>query len=130
MMNITQDQINSMLRAILVLAGTYLFGHNIFGNVIDSSIWQEISGAVMIAASFIWSAFTKSLTIEIFQSSILKILMVLGALLVTSGKLSSEKLEAITAVLTAALPVFYSMLSKKKSTNIITGKTSTDKLST
>jgi hypothetical protein len=127
-MQITQDQLFAALRAVLVLIGTYLFGHNIFGSVIDSNIWLEITGVIMVVASFAWSWFSKSLTIEIVQSTILKVIMVTGGLLVTSGKISGDTLTNIVAAVTALLPIIYSFLSKKKSAGIITGNVSTEKL--
>lgn len=125
----TQEQLFGLLRAILTLAGTYLFGHNIFGNAIDASLWQEIAGGVMVVASFVWSILEKSLTLEIFQSSILKIIMVVGGLLVTSGKLTGAALQAWIAALTALLPIIYSYLSKMKSQQIQSGEIQTKKLS-
>jgi len=124
-----QDQINGVVRALLTLAGTYLFGHNIFGTKIDESLWQEITGTVMVVVSFIWTIRSKALTIEIFQSTILKVFMVGGALLVTSGKLTNETFAAWTAALTAILPVLYSILSKSKSAGISNGDIPTKKLS-
>lgn len=125
----TQEQIFGLLRAILTIAGTYLFGHNIFGNKIDESLWQEIAGAVLVAASFVWTFVSKTLTLEIFQSSILKIVMVFGGLLVTSGKVTGATLQAWVAFLTALIPIVYSFLSKAKSKAIAEGDIKTRNLS-
>lgn len=125
----SQDQITGIIRAILTIAGTYLFGHNLFGAKVDESLWQEVSGCVMVVAAFVWSIATKTLTLEIFQSSILKVITVVGMLLVTSGKLAGGTLTAIATLATTVLPIIYSILSKKKSAAIATGDVTPSQLS-
>ena len=125
----SQEQLFGLIRAILTIGGTWLFGHNLFGNKIDESLWQEISGGVMVVAAFAWSIVTKALTLEIFQSSILKIITVVGMLLVTSGKLSNNTLTAIATLATTVLPILYSFLSKRKSAAIIAGTITANQLS-
>lgn len=117
-----EPKVFPLIRSVLVLLGSYLFGRNLFGHKLDEAIWQEIVGAVMVVFSFYWSFKTKTLTIEIFQSSILKVVMVAGALLVSSGKVTGDTLNGIIAILTAVIPLVYSYLSKKKSVGIETGK--------
>ncbi|MBC7535110.1 MAG: hypothetical protein H7258_05395 [Ferruginibacter sp.] len=117
-----QEQFEGAFRAVLTLVGTYLFGHNIFGNMIDASLWQEISGAGMVLVSFIWSISSKCLTLEILQSTLLKVVMVAGGLLVTSGRIAGATLNAFVMLLTAIIPMLYSYLSKKKSAGIATLK--------
>lgn len=124
----SQSQLTGLIRAVLTILGTWLFGHNLFGNKIDESLWQEIVGCVLVIVSFVWSAVTKELTLEIFQSSILKVITVVGMLLVTSGKLSDKTLTAVAALATTLLPVLYSILSKSKSQGIVSGDIPAGKL--
>lgn len=124
-----QEQIFGILRAVLAYAGSYLLGKNLFGQSVDEVLWQEISGALMVLASFVWMIVSKKLTIEIFQSSILKLIMVAGALLVSSGKLTGDTLNAIVAAVTALLPVIYSILSKKKTEELAAGRINVQMLS-
>lgn len=125
----SKDQLFGLLRAVLTLAGTYLFGHSFFGVAINESIWAEIGGAILVVAAFVWTFIDKTLTLEIFQSTLLKVLMVFGGLLVTSGKITGDKLNAFVAIATSLAPIIYSFISKKKSQNIVSGDISTDKLS-
>lgn len=124
-----KEQIFGIIRSLLTFVGSYLFGKNIFGNPIDESLWQEIVGAIMVVIAFAWTIGEKKLTLEILQSSILKVITVAGALLVSSGKLSSDNLNGIVAAITAILPVIYSLLSKKKSEQIESGEIKVDQLS-
>lgn len=125
----SKDQIQGVIRAILTLAGTYLFGHNLFDTVVNESLWQEVTGGVMVAVSFWWTIKAKALTLEILQSSLLKILMVLGTLLVTSHKITGDALNNWVILLTALIPVLYSVLSKKKSADISSGEIKSSQLS-
>lgn len=120
-MSITKDQILSMIRAMLVLLGSFILGKNIGNAQITETIVQEIIGAGLIVTTFVWSALTKCLTIEIFQSSILKVVMVVGTIAIASGKIADKTFQALLAVVTAILPILYSFLSKEKSKKIIDG---------
>lgn len=124
----TQDNLLSSLRAVLILVGSYLVGHNVFGHAVDSSTWQIIAGAVVTVASTWWGIAAKTTTIEGVESAIRSIITSVGGLFVSAGVLSGDNLNAILGLVTALAPLLQSMLSKSKNQQIATGavKTTTD----
>lgn len=124
----TQDNLLSSLRAVLILVGSYLVGHNVFGHAVDSSTWQIIAGAVVTVASTWWGIAAKTTTIEGVESAVRSIITSVGGLFVSAGVLSGDNLNAILGLVTALAPLLQSMLSKSKNQQIATGavKTTTD----
>ena len=123
----TQDNLLSSLRAVLILVGSYLVGHNVFGHAVDSSTWQIIAGAVVTVASTWWGIAAKTTTIEGVESAVRSIITSVGGLFVSAGVLSGDNLNAILGLVQVA-PLLQSMLSKSKNQQIATGavKTTTD----
>jgi len=54
----------SLLRTFLTSFGIFLLGKNLFGSVIDQSIWQMVVGVTMAGVSVIWGIFDKTVGIE------------------------------------------------------------------
>src|ERR1039458_1716975 len=50
-----QDQMLSLVRTILQIAGTSIVAHGTMG--INGAMWEQISGAVIILAPTIWSMY-------------------------------------------------------------------------
>jgi hypothetical protein len=111
----------SALRALLVLAGSYVVGKNVFGHAIDSSTWQIIAGAVVTVASTIWGIMAKTTNIEGVESAVRSVITSLGGLFVSAGILSGDNLNAILGVVTGLAPLIQSMLSKSKNQQIASG---------
>lgn len=117
----TQDNLLSSLRALLILVGSYVVGHNLFGHTVDSSTWQIIAGAVVTIASTIWGIASKTSTIEGVESAVRSVITSVGGLFVSAGVLSGDNLNAILGLVTAIAPAIQSALSKAKTQQIATG---------
>jgi hypothetical protein len=111
----------STLRALLVLAGSYLVGHNLFGKPLDSQTWEIIVGALVTVATTIWGIADKSTTLEGFESALRSVLTSIGGLFVASGQLSGDNLNAILGLIPAIATSLQSYLSKSKVQQIATG---------
>jgi len=104
-------------------------GKNLFGATLDPAIWQEVTGVILMIVSLVWTIKSKALTVEILQSVILKVVMVAGTIWVSSGSVSGDFLDKIVMAVTVVLPIVYSIIAKKKSTDIATGDIPLHKLS-
>jgi hypothetical protein len=62
------------------------------------------------------------------QSFLRSAIIGFGGLLVARGSLSPEKLESILGIVMSILPLIYSMLSRKKTNELINGTLSLDEL--
>lgn len=111
----------SILKTVLVIAGTWLVGHNLFGASVDASLWQEIAGGVIALGAAIWGVVDKSGTIDALQSAIRSFIASAGSLLVMSGKITGDTLNAIIAIITMLIPILWSHLGRAKVVNIANG---------
>jgi hypothetical protein len=123
-----KETLMSLLRTFLTSFGIFLLGKNLFGSVIDQSIWQMVVGVTMAGVSVIWGIFDKTVGIEMLQSFLRSAIIGFGGLLVARGSLSPEKLESILGIVMSILPLLYSMLSRKKTNNLVNGTLSLDEL--
>lgn len=114
----------SSLRALLILVGSYLVGHNLFGKSVDSQTWEVISGAILTVASAIWGIATKTSTIEGIESAARSVITSIGGLLTSSGILTGDNLNAILGLVTAILPAIQSSISASKNSQISSGTAS------
>jgi len=121
----TQDNLLSALRAVLILLGSYVVGHNAFGHAVNANTWEIIGGAVVTIASTWWGIASKTTTIEGVESAIRSVISSLGGLFVSAGVLSGDNLNAILGLVTALAPAIQSMLSKSKNQQIATGAVKT-----
>ena len=111
----------SVLRTLLIAFGAFLIGKNFFGSVLDASIWEQLVGAVISVGTMIYAFIKRESTIEGFQATIRGVLVFIGGLLVTSGKITGALLEAILGVLTILGPMLYAWLSRKKTEGLANG---------
>ena len=118
----------SIIRNVLTLAGAFLLGHNLFGLEVNESLWQEITGGIMVLAGVVLSILDKTLTIEKWQGALRHVALVVGGLLIAKGVLKPEQIEAILGVVTALGTILYGYLSKKKSQEIVANKIPTTQL--
>ena len=123
-----KDRIFAILRTLLSIGGALLLGHNIFGHAIDESLWQEITGGAMGAASIVLSVLDKTITLEMIQGALRQALSFVGGLLIASGKLTAENMNTWLGVITALVPFIYAGLSRKKTQAIDTGQVSITQL--
>jgi hypothetical protein len=116
-----KETIFTVARTLLTSVGVFLIGKNFLGQAIDQVLWQMLVGIAMSAFSVVWGMYDKTLGLEMLQSFIRSAIIGLGGLLVAKGSLSPEKLESILGIALAVLPLVYSILSKKKSTELAEG---------
>jgi hypothetical protein len=116
-----KETIYTIARTLLTSVGVFLIGKNFMGQQIDQVMWQMLVGIAMSAFSVVWGIWDKTLGIEMLQSFIRSAIIGLGGLLVAKGSLTPEKLESILGIALAVLPLVYSILSKKKSTELANG---------
>jgi hypothetical protein len=116
-----KETIFTIVRTLLTSVGVFLIGKNFLGQAIDQVLWQMLVGIAMSAFSVVWGMYDKTLGLEMLQSFIRSAIIGLGGLLVAKGSLSPEKLESILGIALAVLPLVYSILSKKKSTELAEG---------
>ena len=118
----SKENIFSTIRALLIFIGTFAVGHNLFGKPIDSATWQIILGSVMALGSLIWGMATKDTSIEGLESFLRSFIQGVGGLLVSSGMLTGDTLNAILGLVTALAPLLQSFASKTKTDQIVSGK--------
>jgi hypothetical protein len=123
-----KETLMSLLRTFLTSFGVFLLGKNLFGAAIDQSVWQMVVGVVMAGISVVWGIFDKTVGIEMLQSFLRSAIIGFGGLLVARGSLSPEKLESILGIVMSILPLLYSMLSRKKTNNLVNGTLSLEEL--
>ena len=123
-----KETLMSLLRTFLTSFGIFLLGKNLFGSVIDQSVWQMVVGVTMAGVSVIWGIFDKTVGIEMLQSFLRSAIIGFGGLLVARGSLSPEKLESILGIVMSILPLIYSMLSRKKTNDLVNGTLSLEEL--
>jgi hypothetical protein len=123
-----KETLMSLLRTFLTSFGVFLLGKNLLGAAIDQSVWQMVVGVVMAGVSVVWGIFDKTVGIEMLQSFLRSAIIGFGGLLVARGSLSPEKLESILGIVMSILPLLYSMLSRKKTNNLVNGTLSLEEL--
>lgn len=118
----------TLVRTLLTSIGAFLIGKTLFGDPIVSGTIDVLVGAGMSLFSIVWGIVTKEIGIEMIQSAIRQILISVGGLLVAANKISAEKIEAVSGILLVVSTLLYSVLSRKKSDAIVSGKLNTEKL--
>ena len=117
----TKEQIYAIIRLLLSALGSYLLGHNLFGNTIDNSILTQITGCVLGLVSVIWSIAEKNVLTEQIEGAVRQSITFIGGLLVSSGKLSAASLDSWLGILVIILPFILSRLGVAKNKQIDTG---------
>jgi hypothetical protein len=121
MQPIQQENLLSTLRALFILIGSWVVGHNVFGTTVDSHTWEIIAGALVTVASTIWGIASKTATIEGVESALRSIITSVGGLFAAAGMITGNNLNAILGFVAAALPALQSYLSKTKVQQIAQG---------
>lgn len=117
-----KDKVFSILRIVFSIVGAWLLGKNIGGTVIDPNTLQIIIGIVLGLAGMIWSFFDQTSKIESFQATIMQVFLFGGGILVSSGKISADKLQSWIPIVTMLGALLYPLLSRKKSQDVAEGK--------
>lgn len=119
----TQEQVNSLIRTILSLLGAFLAGGGLklFGMVIDTAYWMEITGVVLAIVSIVWSVVSKTVNIEKLEGAIRQTVTFVCGIFLAKGLLTEQTVAAILAFIGAILPLLQSYLAKKKSEDIENG---------
>lgn len=118
----TKETFVIILKAALTVLGSWLMGKNLFGHPIDQSFIEIITGIAMAAFSIAWSIYDKSYSIESIQATVRQAVLLAGGFLISTGKITPERLDAVLGVLLALIPVLQSYLAKKKVAQIQQGK--------
>lgn len=117
----TQSKITDVIKALMTAFGAWLLGRNLFGQEITENGWQEFSGVVLAVTSMVWSVLSKTLTIEMVQSTVRQFITFAGGLLLAYGTLQTRDLVLILALVPTISPLIYSWLSKIKSNKLAKG---------
>lgn len=117
-----QENILSIIRAILVALGSFVIGHKYFAGTIDADIWQSFIGGALVVASTIWGIATKATSIESIQSGLRSLLTFAGAFLLAKGVVTSEQITQVIAGVATIVPLVYSYFSKVKTQQLATGQ--------
>jgi len=112
----------SLFRLILTAVGAYLIGKNIFGAPIDDTVWSDIAGVALTLGGIIWGVLDKTATIEMIQSGMRSVVVVIGGILVASGKIKQEVITAVLGALGIIIPWIQSGVARKKVEDLKTGK--------
>lgn len=118
------EQINSLLRTIMTLAGAFIAGnglHNFFGHIIDTAYWEQITGTVLLIVSIIWSISTKTVDIEKLQGSVRQVVTFVCGILIANGLLNDQTGAAVIAFVGAIIPYIQAGLSRQKNDQIKQG---------
>lgn len=118
-----KDRILSAIRTLVTAAGAFIAGKYLFGTVVDENIAVGITGAVISVASTAWGFVDKTVTQEMFQSTLRSIVATFGPLLVASGKITNQTVEFITLSISTLVPIAWSNSEATKNQNIAEGKT-------
>ncbi|MFC4261916.1 hypothetical protein ACFOWM_03435 [Ferruginibacter yonginensis] len=124
----SKDTTLSLLRTLLMALGAYLIGKNLFGNVIDTSLWEQCIGYTLALITMVWSFVDKTSTLEGFQSTIRSTFVFVGGLLIAAGKLKDQSLDIILGLLNVFGPLIYSYLSRLKTKGLSNGTIKIDNL--
>jgi len=116
-----KDKIFTIIRIVFTIGGALLLGKNIGGTVVDQNLTQMVLGVALGLAGLIWSFIDQTSTLESFQATIMNAFLFVGGLLVSSGKLSAEKLATWGGIVSMLAALIYPILSRKKSQAIASG---------
>lgn len=118
-----KESVLSLVRVVLTAVGAYMAGKYFLGATIDNNLWLGIAGSIVTAISIVWGIYDKSATTEMVQSGLRSIVLTFGTLLVGSGVIKDEVLQAALAAISIIVPAAISEASKRTSKNVATGKT-------
>lgn len=111
----------AIIKNALALVGSFLIGKELFGSAIDESLWQIITGSVMVLISFLMSFASNTVTKEKFQDALRVLIVSIGGALTAGGWVEPVKVEMWIGAITAIAPMVYEWISRKKSQDIAKG---------
>lgn len=123
-----RQSISTLVRACMTTIGFFFIGKYFLGNRVDLDMIEMINGIVLSAISIYWGMADKTVSIEAWQSFLRQAIVGIGGLLIAKGYTSMENVNNFLGVILSIIPVFYSILSRKKSENITTGNVSVEDL--
>lgn len=116
-----------IIKSFLVPVGVFLIGKNIFGTLIDQSLWEMLVGTIMTIGGLIASFVERTTTVEIIQSGLSVLVKSASALLLAFGVLkSSVDVEVWLPLVAIVSQQLYRWFSKKKTEQIDNGKLTTE----
>lgn len=118
-----KESVLSIVRIVLTAVGAYMAGKYFLGTTIDNNLWLGIAGSVVTAISIVWGVIDKTATTEMLQSGLRSIVLTFGTLLVGSGVIKDEVLQAALAAISIIVPAAISEANKRTNKNIATGET-------
>lgn len=120
-----QEQINSLIRTVMTLAGAFLTGgglHYFFGREINVAYWEEITGVLLTIVSIWWSVSTKTVDIEKLQGAVRQVVTFICGILVAKGLLNDQTAAAVIAFIGAILPFIQAGMDRKKNELLAKGE--------
>lgn len=118
----SKESILSIARIALNAVGSYLVGKSFLGSTIDDNLWVGIAGAIVTATTIVWGIYDKTVTTEMLSSGLRSIVLTFGTLMVGSGLIKNEVLEAALGIISIAIPAALSETAKVENKNVATGK--------
>lgn len=118
-----KESVLSLVRVVLTAVGAYVAGKSFLGATIDNNLWLGIAGSIVTAIAIVWGIIEKTATTEMLQSGLRSIVLTFGTLLVGSGVIKDEVLQAALAAISIIVPAVISEASKRTNKNVATGKT-------
>jgi uncharacterized membrane protein len=107
--------LQTIVRTILMIVGSFLIGHHFMNQTIDSSIWETITGSVISVITLIWDLKSKIATQDQIAGTFKQVLVFVLGFFAASGKISADSVQTwitiIGTVLTAVLSIFYKKAS-------------------
>lgn len=117
----SQESVFSLIRSVLTFVGSYIIGHALFGIALTSTVWDVVIGSVVTLTGTIWGIADKTATIDSVSSAIRSVFIAIGGIFVAAGKVSQNTLNQILGIMTAAIPVIQSYISRLVVKQIATG---------
>lgn len=119
----SQANVVSLLKTILVFLGTFLIGHSVANQPITSDLWDMIIGVVVSLTTTIWAVATKTSSYDMIESTIRSVLTGVGGFLVSANIIPSTTLAAIIGLVAPILAFIQSVTSKAKVISIANKET-------
>lgn len=117
----SKESVYSLVRSVLTFLGSYVIGNAIFGIAVTSTVWDVVIGSSVTIISTVWGIADKTATIDSVSSAIRSVFIAIGGIFVAAGKISQSTINQILGVMTAALPVIQSWISRSVVKQIATG---------
>jgi hypothetical protein len=118
----TRDTFLGYLRTVMNIIGSLIVGSVIAGHAITNEVLEVVIGGGLSVAATIWGIVDKTAGLEQITSAISKVITFAGGLLVSSGFLKDNTLQAVTGLVPLLADEINKRIHSKKDENIATGK--------